>query len=104
MDPPLLLGESSRQFGARSDAELAVDATEIRFDATHAQVQGPCRFPVRESGRHQVGHFLLGWRQADRAGSPAPIRAISPLAFVAQRRAPSSSKISNARPRESRAS
>src|SRR6478752_7477567 len=59
--------QASGEGGARSDAELAVDAREVRLDRVHAQVQ-----PRRDL---LVGEALRGQRMIERGAGAIKVAA-----------------------------
>jgi hypothetical protein len=56
-------GKRPGQFGPVTDAELAVDRRDVRFDRPDADEQGGGRVPVAGAGRDQFGHPAFGGGQ-----------------------------------------
>src|SRR5947199_3292605 len=61
---PPTCGHPGTQLGSRRDAELAVDAGEVRLHRRGADVQGASNLLVGRSGRSVLGHLVLAWGEA----------------------------------------
>ena len=103
LHPPALVGHARAELRARGDAELAVDARQVRLDGLGAHERGARDLAVRHSRRGELGDSDARSAVSSSGARRRPTRPSSARACSAQVGAPSRSKIASASPSASAA-